>query len=144
MKKKTNILYIETASTMGGSTNSLYYMIVNINKEKYKPIIISFNSNEIIDNLVNQGFTCYIINDIIYGNANRLLLKIMLSRFSTVRLGSCVLSTGAVFSVFGARLPVFQWLIALKLPNSPFQGSNKATFTLQSPGKTLGSSRCRS
>ena len=74
---KKNILYIETASGMGGSTNSLYYTVVNIDKERYNPVIISFNTNEIIDKLTDHGYFCYIINDIIYSSTNIILLKII-------------------------------------------------------------------
>jgi len=62
---------------------------------------------------------------------------------NTARLNACAWSPVQFPALFGARLPVFPSAHAAKVAKLALQGSNKATFTLQSPGKTLGSSRYR-
>jgi len=42
-------------------------------------------------------------------------------------------------ALFGARLPVFPTAHFAKVAKLALPGSNKATFTLQSPGKTTAS-----
>jgi hypothetical protein len=63
--------------------------------------------------------------------------------FNAVQLETCLKQPVQFSALFGARLPVFPSAHAAKVAKLALPGSNKATFTLQSPGKTLDSSRCR-
>jgi len=62
---------------------------------------------------------------------------------STVRLGSCILSTSAVFSAFGARLPVFPVAHFAKVAKLALSGLKQGNFYAPLAGKNNGISRYR-
>ena len=57
---------------------------------------------------------------------------------STVRLGSYMLSTGAVFSAFGARLPVFPPAHFAKIAKLALSGLKQGNFYVPLAGKNFG------
>jgi len=55
--------------------------------------------------------------------------------FSSVRLRTCIRATGVGFSAFWRSLPIFPAAHFAKIAKLALTGSNKAIFTLHSPGK---------
>ena len=78
-----------------------------------------------------------------FGGQNRYkpsqnILKYSRQFLSTVRLGSCILSAGAVFSVFGARLPVFPAAHFAKVARLALSGLKQGNFYAPLAGKNFG------
>ena len=51
MKSKTSVLFIETGMTGGGSFESLYQLISNLDKDKFHPTVMYLNSTPYIEKM---------------------------------------------------------------------------------------------
>ncbi|MBW1644832.1 MAG: hypothetical protein JRJ56_00645 [Deltaproteobacteria bacterium] len=64
-------------------------------------------------------------------------VMVLACQLSAVRLGACISSASAVFSAFGARLPVLPAAHVAKVAKLALSGLKQGNFfTLPSPGKT--------
>ncbi len=61
------IMFIESGSTgYGGSFQSLFQTINNLNQKKYNFVVIFFNKTYFYDELIKKGTECYYINDLLF------------------------------------------------------------------------------
>jgi len=67
-----SVLFIECGrSGYGGSFQSLYITIRNLNQKKYKCNVVFFNKTVFYEKLAGIGTECYYINDVIFSDGRR-------------------------------------------------------------------------
>jgi glycosyltransferase involved in cell wall biosynthesis len=72
------VLFVETGITGGGSFESLYQLISNLDKRKFNPIVIYLNSTPYIEKMEKMGIEVLLKKDILYsGFLPSLVIKII-------------------------------------------------------------------
>ena len=75
MKRKINILFIETGVFGGGSFESLYSLLKHINRERYNPKVIFLNHTKYLERMKSLEIKCYMVKDLLYSVKGNYLLR---------------------------------------------------------------------
>lgn len=68
MDKKITVLFVETGNYGGGSFESLYQNIANLDRERFKPIVFYLNRTPYVKKMRALGVKVYLVGDILYNN----------------------------------------------------------------------------
>lgn len=67
MKKRT-ILFVETGNHGGGSFESLYLNILNLDRQRFEPIVFYLNETRYVEMLKAIGVEVHVVKDLLYNN----------------------------------------------------------------------------
>jgi glycosyltransferase involved in cell wall biosynthesis len=71
MTSKTKILFIETSMLGGGSCESLYELLLNLNRKEFEPTVVLFSKLKLQNKLTKLKIKNYTLHDILLSKTNK-------------------------------------------------------------------------
>ena len=96
-----NLLFVESGTTGGGSFESLYQYLGEIDKSRFRPVVLFLNPNRYQDLVERMGLKVYLVHDLIYSSGSFLPL---IFQKALIKISFGLARYCDVFSLFYLRL----------------------------------------
>ncbi len=103
MQRKITVLIVETGNHGGGSFESVYQNIRNLDRDRFKPILFYLNATPYVQKMRNLGAEVHVVGDILYNNRIPDILKRII-----------VGSNWGLGRIFPKLTPIYEWVIHLR------------------------------
>jgi len=78
----TNIMFIESGDSGGGSFESLYQFLKVLDRDKYSPVVVFLNSTRFVKLIEHLGIKVYLFKDLIYTRRSPLIIHKVFGRLA--------------------------------------------------------------